>query len=171
MNELRVAGITTLEAANRYLVERFLPDYNATFARAPREPASAFVPLGDVDLDPIPCHEEEPVVAGDNTASFSRRVLQIAAQPGRRSCAGLRVTVREHLDGRFTITAPNEIDWMRVWHRRDFRSDASGIQFSFTGTSSIQTFNVTESESRRALTVVRPPQSEDLRPTLAVRSD
>ena len=104
VNELRVAGITTLEAGNRYLAERFLPDHNATFARAPRDPASAFVPLGDVDLDPILCHEEERVVGGDNTVSIGRRVLQIAPQPGRRSCAGLRVTVREHLDGRFTIT-------------------------------------------------------------------
>lgn len=104
VNELRVAGLTTLEAANRYLAERFLPEYNATFARAPRDPASAFVPLGDVDLDPILCHEDERVVGGDNTVTFGRRVLQIAPQPGRRSCAGLRVTVREHLDGRLTIT-------------------------------------------------------------------
>ena len=104
VNELRVAGIQTLDAANRYLTETFLPVHNATFARAPRDPASAFVPLGDVDLDPILCHAEDRVVARDNTVSFGRRVLQIASQPGRRSCAGLRVTVREHLDGRLTIT-------------------------------------------------------------------
>lgn len=104
VNELRVAGIRTLEAANRYLAERFLPDYNATFARPPRDPASAFVALGDVDLDPILCHEAERVVARDNTVAFGRRVLQIAPQPGRRTCAGLRVTVREHLDGRLTLT-------------------------------------------------------------------
>ena len=47
VNELRVAGIATLEAANRYLAEHFVPQHNATFARAPRDPASAFVPLGD----------------------------------------------------------------------------------------------------------------------------
>jgi len=103
VNELRVAGIHTVEAANRYLAEQFLPVHNATFARAPRDPASAFVPLGDVDLDPILCHAEDRIVARDNTVSFGRRVLQIAPQPGRRSCAGLRVTVREHLDGRLTI--------------------------------------------------------------------
>jgi len=104
VNELRMAGIQTLDAANRSVAEQFLPVHNATFARAPRDPASAFIPLGTVDLDPILCHTEDRVVARDNTVSFGGRVLQIAPQPGRRSCAGLRVTVREHLDGRLTIT-------------------------------------------------------------------
>ena len=104
VNELRVAGIATLEAANRYLVEHFLPVQNATFACAPRDPASAFVPLGSVDLDPILCREDARVVARDNTVTIRGHVLQAAAQPGCRSCAGLRVCVREHLDGRFTIT-------------------------------------------------------------------
>jgi hypothetical protein len=104
VNELRVAGITTLEAANAYLRDRFLPQHNATFARPPRDPASAFVPLGEVDLDAILCHEEERVVARDNTVTLQHHALQIAAQPGRRSCAGLQVTVRRHLDGRYTIT-------------------------------------------------------------------
>jgi transposase InsO family protein len=104
VNELRLAGITTLSAANRYLVDQFVPRHNATFARAPRDPASAFVPLGSVDLDAILCHEEERVVARDNTVTLAGRVLQIAPQPGRRSCAGLSVLVRQHLDGRYTIT-------------------------------------------------------------------
>jgi len=104
VNELRVAGIASLEAANAYLREIFLPQYNATFARAPRDMATAFVPLGDVDLEAILCHEEERVVARDNTVTLQHQVLQIAAQPGRRSCAGLQVTVRQHLDGRYTIT-------------------------------------------------------------------
>ena len=104
VNELRVAGIATLEAANRYLAEHFLSVHNATFACAPRDPASAFVPLGSVDLDTILCREEERVVARDNTVTIRGQVLQLAAQPGRRSCVGLRVLVREHLDGPYTIT-------------------------------------------------------------------
>ena len=46
VNELRVAGIRTLAAANRYLRARFIPDYNARFGRAPADPSSAFVPVG-----------------------------------------------------------------------------------------------------------------------------
>jgi len=104
VNELRVAGIATIVAANRYLTETFVPQHNATFARPPRDPASAFVPLGAVDLDTILCHQDTRVVARDNTVCLESHVLQIAAQPGRRSCTGLQVTVRRHLDHTFTIT-------------------------------------------------------------------
>jgi len=104
VNELRVAGMATIVAANRYLTETFVPQHNATFARPPRDPASAFVPLGAVDLDTILCHQDTRVVARDNTVCLESHVLQIAAQPGRRSCTGLQVTVRRHLDHTFTIT-------------------------------------------------------------------
>jgi transposase len=103
VNELRVAGVTTLAAANRYLDERFRPDYNATFGRPPADPASAFVPVGRADLDQILCHEEERVVGRDNTVRLDGLVLQITKQRGRRSCAGLHVLVRRHLDGRHSI--------------------------------------------------------------------
>ena len=99
VNELRVAKITTLETANAYLRERFVPDYNATFQCAPADPASAFVALGRVDLDQLLCHEEERVVAADNTVSMDGYVFQVARQPGRRTCAGRRVVVRRHLSG------------------------------------------------------------------------
>ncbi len=103
VNELRVAQITTLPAANRYLRERFIPDYNARFTRAPVDPASAFVAVGRHDLEQILCHEEERVVARDNTVSFAGLVFQLDKQRGRRSCAGLRVLVRRHLDGTHSI--------------------------------------------------------------------
>ena len=103
VNELRVAGIGALDAANAYLRDTFLPQYNATFARVPRDPASAFVPLGAVALETILCHEDEGVVARDNTVTVAGQVLQIAPQPGRRSCAGLTVTIRRHLGGHYTI--------------------------------------------------------------------
>jgi len=103
VNELRVAGIGTVAAANRYLRERFLPDFNARFGRPPTDPAGAFVPVGPHDLDQILCHEEERVVARDNTVSLDRVVLQISKQRGRRSCAGLHVLVRRHLDGQHSV--------------------------------------------------------------------
>ena len=39
VNELRLAGITTVPAANRYLRERFLPAFNDEFGRPPADPA------------------------------------------------------------------------------------------------------------------------------------
>jgi transposase len=103
VNELRVAGITTLTAANAYLTERFIPDYNATFSRPPREPASAFVALGAVDLQQILCEEEERTVSQDNVVACEGVPLQLAKQPGRATCAGLRVLVRHHLSGEYSV--------------------------------------------------------------------
>ena len=103
VNELRLAGIATLEAANAYLRERFIPDHNARFSHPPADSTAAFVALGDVDLDQILCEEDERTVAPDNTVSFDTVRLQLAKQPGRPTCAGARVTVRRHLDGRFTV--------------------------------------------------------------------
>ena len=123
VNELRVAGIQTLPAANRYLRERFIPDYNARFGRAPADPSSAFVPVGRQDLDQILCHEDERCVARDNTLTLDGVVLQIDKQRGRRSCAGLRVLVRRHLDGRPSVWwGPRCLGWFtatgRPWRER-----------------------------------------------------
>jgi len=117
VNELRLAGIRTLAAANRYLVDRFLPAYNATFGRPPADPVPAFVPVTPAQLEPILCHEEARVVARDNTVTLDRVILQLAKQRGRRTCAGLPVVVRRHLDGRHSV-------W---WGRRCLgRYDAAG---------------------------------------------
>ena len=103
VNELRLHGATTLAAANAYLRARFLPDYNTTFTRPPADPASAFVPLGSADLTQILCQEEERTVGQDNTVVLEGIRLQLAKQPGRRTCAGLQVTVRRHLEGPHTV--------------------------------------------------------------------
>ena len=106
VNELRAAGIRSVERANRYLREVYIPQHNATFRRAPLDPANAFVPVGAVDLDTILCQQSERVIAPDNTLVVGGRILQIERQPGRRTCAGLRVLVRQHLDGRITVIRP-----------------------------------------------------------------
>jgi len=103
VNELRVAGITTVTAANRYLRERFLSAFNAEFARPPADPTSAFVPLGRVDLEQILCIETQRVVGRDNVVTAGHLPLQLAKQRGRRTCAGLHVLVRRHLNGQHSV--------------------------------------------------------------------
>jgi hypothetical protein len=103
VNELRVAGITTVAAANRYVGDRFLPAFNAEFGRPPADPAPAFVPLGRVELDQILCVEDERTVGRDNVVTTDRVPLQLTKQPGRRTCAGLRVLVRRHLSGQHSV--------------------------------------------------------------------
>lgn len=107
VNELRVAAIRTVPAANRYLCTVYVPQHNATFRRPPRDRARAFAPLAaGLDLDAILCQEDARLVAPDNTVVVAGRVLQIERQRGRRTCAGLEVLVRQHLDGSVSITRP-----------------------------------------------------------------
>ena len=103
VNELRVAGIQSIERANRYLDERFLPYYNAELSRPAADSASAFVTAGGAEIDQILCHEEARTVGKDNTVVLEGIRLQIAKQPGRATCAGLEVTVRRHLDGTHSV--------------------------------------------------------------------
>jgi hypothetical protein len=105
VNELRVAGIDTIEQANRYIDDSFVERHNAQFQRAPADPDSAFVALPkETTADKVMGRVEERVVGRDNVVLFGSAALQIAKQPGRRSCAGLRVTVHHHFDGTFTIS-------------------------------------------------------------------
>jgi hypothetical protein len=103
INELRVAGITTVEGAHTYLREQFIADYDTQFTCAPADPDPAFVALGAVDLDLILCHEEDRTVGLDNVVVLEGVPWQLAKQPGRRTCARLRVTVRRHLDGHHSV--------------------------------------------------------------------
>ena len=118
VQELRAAHIRTLAAANRFLTERFLPSFNATFQRPPADPAPAFVSLGRTDLAQILCHEEARTVARDNTVVLDRVLLQFDKQPGRRTCAGLPVLVRRHLDGRHSVWwGPRCLGWFTATGR------------------------------------------------------
>jgi len=103
VNELALAGITTRAGANAYLTERFIADYNDEFARPPADPTSAFVPLHGVDLDAILCEQDARTVGQDNVVTFDEIPLQLAKQPGRPSCAGLRVTVRRDVHGLLSV--------------------------------------------------------------------
>jgi transposase len=101
--ELRLAGITTLEAANRFLRERYISEFNERFAVAAAEEGTAFVPCTRTDLDRVFCLQHERVVARDNTVSFARLTLQIERQQWRGTLSGCRVTVYEHLDGTLSL--------------------------------------------------------------------
>ena len=103
VNELALAGIDTPAAANAYLTDRYIADYNDEFAHPPADPASAFVPLHGVALDGILCEQAERTVSQDNVVTFADVALQLAKQPGRRTCAGLRVAVRRDVHGILSV--------------------------------------------------------------------
>ncbi len=92
--ELRLAEIATIEAANRYLEERFIPDYNARFAVAAAEPGSAFIPYAGRPLEDVLCIQEDRQVGRDNCVQWRRLSLQIPPQRHRHHY--VKATVRVH---------------------------------------------------------------------------
>lgn len=102
--ELRLNGITTVEAANLFLKRRYVREFNRKFARAAAEPdATAFTPCTREDLDRVFSIQTERTVARDNTVKYRNLVLQIDRQMWRSSLDGSRVTVYQHSDGFITI--------------------------------------------------------------------
>ncbi|MCU1292490.1 MAG: putative transposase, partial [Bryobacterales bacterium] len=68
--ELRLAGISTLEEANRFLGEHYIDVFNRQFAVAPEQKASAFRRSGRPDLDWVFTMQTERMVAKDNTVAI-----------------------------------------------------------------------------------------------------
>jgi len=101
--ELRLAGIKTVEEANRFLRERFIPEMNRKFSVPAAEKGDAFGPVSGRDLDRVFSVQQERVVGKDNTVQWGERVWQIERTSWRGTLAGCRVMICEHLDGRVTI--------------------------------------------------------------------
>ena len=95
-------GITSIEAANRWLATVYIPQHNARFAVAAAEEGTAFVPFVGA-LDDVLCAQEERVVGRDNTVRYEGRVLQIPEQRHRRHFVKASVRVHEYPDGRLAI--------------------------------------------------------------------
>jgi transposase InsO family protein len=101
--ELALAGIATIEAANVFLRDVYIPAHNARFAIKPEQDGNAFVAIAGVNLAEILCVQEERTVGNDNCVSFNRLKLQIPASPLRAHFVKARVKVRQYHDGTHAI--------------------------------------------------------------------
>ena len=101
--ELRAHDITSIEQANAYIRERFLPAFNAEFMIPPAHPTSAFCPYIGHDLDVVLSLQEHRVVKNDNTLSFNNKVLQLPSDEFRHHYVRSKVTVCQHLEGHISV--------------------------------------------------------------------
>lgn len=101
--ELKLRGIKTVDAANRYLRDTFIPEFNARFAVPAAEPGSAFVPYVGRPLEDVLCIQADRQVGRDNCVLWNGRSLQIPPQPHRHHYVKATVRVHEYPDGRLAI--------------------------------------------------------------------
>jgi hypothetical protein len=92
--ELAVAGITDMDAANRYLREDYMPAFNAEFSWPAQEEGTAFVPWIGGNLGDILCEQHDRTVSADNCVRFEGLILQISAD--RHRCHYVKAKVRVH---------------------------------------------------------------------------
>ena len=102
--ELRLRKIRSVEAANRFLREHYIDEFNGRFQVPAAQRGSAFVRRSSKDLDLIFALQFQRTVNRDNTVSVQNLRLQIEPVRWRATLAGCTVTVHQHLDGTFTIT-------------------------------------------------------------------
>lgn len=101
--EMRLDGIATLEAANRYLKERWIRRYNRRFKKKPRSKDSSYRSRRGVDLHKILAFRYLSTVLNDNTVRLGGLTLDIPPGPRGRSYAKARVEVRQHLNGAWSV--------------------------------------------------------------------
>lgn len=97
---LRLAKISTREAANTFLEKEYWPEWNVRFARPvqdfPNHHRSLTAPL---ELAAILCHVEQRVIGNDYTFSLAGRRYQIARQDVQTGMRHQRLRVELRLSG------------------------------------------------------------------------
>jgi transposase len=99
VKELKLAGITSIAAADAFLRDVYLPAHNARFAVEAAAPGSGFTAIPGVALDEILCVQEERLVGQDNCVSYRTLKLQIPESPMRPHFVKARVKVHVYPDG------------------------------------------------------------------------
>ena len=101
--ELKLAGIGTVEATNRWLSECYIAEHNERFAIAAEEEGSAFVADRMGAWREILCVQEDRTVGNDNTVKWHRLSLQLPRSRLRAHFVKATVRVHEYPDGRLAV--------------------------------------------------------------------
>jgi transposase len=101
--ELKLAGIDTVEAANRWLSDVYIAEHNKRFAIAAEQEGSAFVADTMEAWREILCIQEDRTVGNDNTVKWERRSLQLPPSRLRPHFVKATVRVHEYPDGQLAV--------------------------------------------------------------------
>ena len=101
--ELKLAGIGTIEAANRWLSETYMAAHNKQFAIDAEQQGSAFVADAMGAWREILCVQEDRTVGNDNTVKWQRLSLQLPPSRLRAHFVKATVRVHEYPDGELAV--------------------------------------------------------------------
>jgi transposase len=101
--EMALARIGTVEAANAWLRDVYIPEHNERFAIGAEQTGSAFAIDKDGVWREILCVQEERRVGNDNTVKWRRLTLQLPPSRLRPHFVKTTVRVHEYPDGRLAV--------------------------------------------------------------------
>ena len=100
---LKLAGISTAEAANRWFNETYIAEHNKMFAIAAEQEGSAFVAGAMGAAREILCVQEDRTVGNDNTVKWQRLSLQLPPSRLRPHFVKAAVRVHEYPGGELAV--------------------------------------------------------------------
>lgn len=111
--EFRLAGIDTVEAANLWLRDTFIGEYNRLFVIEPAQAESAFMADRIGAWREVLCVQEERVVGNDNTVKWGTLSLQLPPRRLRphfvKTTSLLEPCFSVRLEGRLPVTSPDVV--------------------------------------------------------------
>ena len=132
--ELEFHGITDMQEANRWLEEYYIAYHNKRFSVKPQDGQSAFTKISRWDRYAKVAFAYEATVANDNCVRLGGLTIDVPATRKRPSFAKARVLVKQHLDGRWTVSYRGQViakhgttalrEPVRSWKRRQKRGRA-----------------------------------------------
>jgi hypothetical protein len=100
VKHLRLAKVSTLEAANVFLEQEYWPEWNERFARPVADFPNQHRPLSEhLQLATILCHVKPRVIGNDYTFSFAGQRYQIAREDAQAGMRQQRLRVELRLNG------------------------------------------------------------------------
>ena len=108
VKELRLAWISTMEDANKFLREVYIPKHNQSYAVEPADPVDVHKPLlPGHDLAAILSIQLQRQVHNDFTIRHRNRFFQLEEKQPIRLCRKAEITVQERLDGSVRLVFKN----------------------------------------------------------------
>jgi len=100
VKDLRLAGVSTMEAANEFLEKEYWPEWNERFAHPIADfPNQHRALTPALELAAILCHVEHRVIGNDYTFSFAGRRYQIARDHAQAGMRHQRLRIELRLNG------------------------------------------------------------------------
>lgn len=104
IKELRLANISTLEQANCFIRDVYLPKHNALYAVAAAKDGDVHRPIDGFDLTSIFCIKVQRIIQNDFTLQYNKRILQLNSNQRAVVRPKELVTISKHLDGSLSLS-------------------------------------------------------------------